>query len=119
VKNIFNFFILVLVTMSLGLALHIQFNLSEKLFLFQSYSINIIMAMLALLLLDWGIRKKTNNLAFIYLLTISIKFATYIFFFYPKFNLDGKFDRQEFFIFFVPYILGLILEIKFLARKFK
>ena len=72
-KNIFNFFILVLVTMSLGLALHIQFNLSEKLFLFQSYSINIIMAMLALLLLDWGIRKKTINLAFIYLLTISIK----------------------------------------------
>jgi hypothetical protein len=119
VKNIFNFFILVLVTMSLGLALHIQFNLSEKLFLFQSYSINIIMAMLALLLLDWGIRKKTINLAFIYLLTISIKFATYIFFFYPKFNLDGKFDRQEFFIFFVPYILGLILEIKFLTRKFK
>lgn len=118
-KNIFNFFILVLVTMSLGLALHIQFNLSEKLFLFQSYSINIIMAVLALLLLDWGIRKKTNNLAFIYLLTISIKFATYIFFFYPKFNLDGKFDRQEFFIFFAPYILGLILEINFLARKYK
>ena len=105
--------------MGLGLALHIQFNLSEKLFLFQSYSINIIMAVLALLLMDWGIRKKTSNLAFIYLLTISIKLATYIFFFYPKFNLDGELDRQEFFIFFAPYILALILEINFLARKYK
>ncbi|MAC92430.1 MAG: hypothetical protein CMC01_01770 [Flavobacteriaceae bacterium] len=105
--------------MGLGLALHIQFNLSEKLFLFQSYSINIIMAMIALLLLDYGIRKKTNNLVFIYLITISIKFATYIFFFYPKFNLDGELDRQEFFIFFAPYILGLILEINFLARRYR
>ena len=118
-KNIFNFFILVLVIMGLGLALHVHFNLSEKFFLFQSYSINIIMAMLALLLLDWGIRKKTTNLAFIYLFTISIKFATYIFFFHPKFNLDGELDRQEFFIFFAPYILGLILEVNFLARKYK
>tara|TARA_A100001015_G_scaffold2688_1_gene3589 strand:- start:316 stop:549 length:234 start_codon:yes stop_codon:yes gene_type:complete len=77
------------------------------------------MAVLALLLMDWGIRKKTSNLAFIYLLTISIKLATYIFFFYPKFNLDGELDRQEFFIFFAPYILALILEINFLARKYK
>ena len=118
-KNTHNFFIILLVTMGLGMTIHIQFNPTQKLFLIQSYIINILIAMTALLLLDWGMRKKIWNLAFIYLITISIKFAAYLIFFYPKFNLDGEMDRHEFFIFFSPYVLGLILEIKFLARNYE
>lgn len=118
-KKFFIFFILFFAMMSIGLALHLKFNPGAKFFLIQSYSINSLMAIASLLLLKRGLGKKTDNLAVIYFLTIAIKFVVYITFFYPKFNFDGELNRQEFFIFFIPYTLGLIFEISLLAKNHK
>ena len=95
-KKFFIFFILFFAMMSIGLALHL---------------------IASLLLLKREMGKKTDNLAVIYFLTIAIKFVVYITFFYPKFNFDGELNRQEFFIFFIPYTLGLIFEISLLAKN--
>lgn len=107
------------VLMTLGLLIHLQMNLMAKQFLLESYSINALLASLGLLLLGWGIDKKKSNLAVLYLVTVALKFIAYFIFFYPKFHLDGMLDRQEFFIFFAPYALGLLLEIILLARSYK
>ena len=63
------------------------------------------------------IDKKKLNLAVLYLVTVALKFTVYVIFFYPRLHSDGILERQEFFMFFVPYGLGLILEIMLLARS--
>jgi len=118
-KKLFIFFILFFTIMSIGLAVHLQFDPAAKNFLIQSYCINTLMAAAAVLLLKRGIGKKTDNLAVIYFLTIAIKLLVYITFFYPNFNFDGELNRMDFFIFFIPYALGLIFEISFLTKNNK
>lgn len=114
-----SFIISLLVLMGVGLVFHLQFNPLAQTFLIQSYGINVAMALVALMILGWGIDKKKSNLIVLYLITVALKFSTYFIFFHPKFYLDGILLRQEFFIFFIPYALGLLLEIMLLARKYK
>jgi len=105
--------------MGLGYIIQVQFNLGAKNFLQQSYAINSLLALAALLSLEWGIHKKKDNIAVLYLITVALKFITYFLFFHPRFYLDGVLNRQEFFIFFAPYAIGLILEIVLLARRYR
>lgn len=118
-KKPFIFLISLFVLMGIGLAFHLQFNQSAKFFLIQSYSINTLMAAAAILLLSYGIDKKTANLVVLYIFTVALKFSAYFIFFYPKFNWDGVMYRQEFFLFFTPYAIGLFLEIFILAKSIK
>ena len=118
-KKTLGFIISLLLLMGIGLVFHLQFNPLVQTFLIQSYGINAGMALVALILLGWGIDKKKSNLAVLYLITVALKFSTYFIFFHPKFHLDGIIIRQEFFIFFIPYALGLLLEIMLLARQHK
>jgi len=118
-KKTLSFIISLLVLMGVGLVFHLHFNPLAQTFLIQSYGINAVLTLVALTLLAWGIDKKKSNLAVLYLLTVALKFSTYFILFHPKFHLDGILIRQEFFIFFIPYSLGLILEIMLLARRYK
>jgi len=118
IKTITRFLIPLFVLMGLGYIIQVQFNLGAKNFLQQSYAINSLLALAALLLLEWGIHKKKDNIAVLYLITVALKFITYFLFFHPRFYLDGVLNRQEFFIFFAPYAIGLILEIVLLARRY-
>jgi len=119
IKTITRFLIPLFVLMGLGYIIQVQFNLGAKNFLQQSYAINSFLALAALLLLEWGIHKKKDNIAVLYLITVALKFITYFLFFHPRFYLDGVLNRQEFFIFFAPYAIGLILEIVLLARRYR
>jgi len=119
IKTITRFLIPLCVLMGLGYIIQVQFNLGAKNFLQQSYAINSLLALAALLLLEWGIHKKKDNIAVLYLITVALKFITYFLFFHPRFYLDGVLNRQEFFIFFAPYAIGLILEIVLLARRYR
>jgi len=118
-KKTLSFIISLLVLMGVGLVFQLQFNLLAQTFLIQSYGINAAMSFVALMLLGWGVDKRKSNLAVLYLITVALKFSTYFIFFYPKFHLDGILTRQEFFNFFIPYALGLLLEIMLLARQYK
>jgi len=118
-KKTLSFIISLIVLMGIGLVFLLQFNPLAQTFLIQSYGINAAMALVALILLGRGIDKKKSHLAVLYLITVALKFSTYFIFFHPKFHLGGILIRQEFFIFFIPYALGLLLEIMLLARQYK
>ena len=107
------------VLMILALFIHSKLLPIRTNFLFQSYSINTLLATIALILLSWGINSKKENLSSLYLLTVALKLSVYFLFFAPHFKIDGIITRPEFFIFFVPYAIGLLVEIILLARRFR
>jgi len=117
-KNLTYTFIFFL-TLGLVFSIHLRVFPQYQAFLIQSYSINAVLAITALLLLGVGMQKKKNNLANLYLITVALKLIVYFLFFHPQFKLDGIVTRNEFFMFFVPYALGLLAEIILLARRFK
>jgi hypothetical protein len=117
-RKLLVFLALLFVTMCIGFGVHAALYPLAKTFLIQSYSINTAMALTAIFLLGWGINKKKTNLAILYLLTVALKFCVYFLFFYPQFQEDGILIRREFFIFFIPYAIGLVMEIIFLAKRY-
>ena len=107
------------VLMTLALFIHSKLLPIRTGFLIQSYAINTLLATVALILLSWGINSKKENLSSLYLLTVALKLSVYFLFFAPHFKMDGIITRPEFFIFFVPYAIGLLVEIIVLARRFR
>jgi len=99
--------------------LHLHFQPGQKFFLIKSYLLNILMAISAILLLGYGVAKKRSNLYEIYFLTVVIKLGVYVTFFYSQLKLDGIVLKEEFFVFFIPYLVGLIFEIFLLIRRFR
>jgi hypothetical protein len=61
-------------------------------------------------------KRQAKNLGFIFLFTSFFKFAFFYFLLQPTFQLDNITTRLEFFIFFVPYSLSLILEVRALVK---
>lgn len=116
-KNLFVVFIL-FVSMCLAYMVHLQFISSQKDFLIKSYIVNILIAIVSLILLGLGINKRKYNLTSIYLLTVLVKLFVYFFYFDPKFRSDKIVTKEEFLIFFVPYLLCLCSEIYLLSRRF-
>jgi hypothetical protein len=108
-----------LLVLGLSFSIHIQAIPQAKAFLIQSYTINAFLAVIALVLLNYGMEQKKGNLANLYLSTVALKLVVYFLFFHPRFQLDGRITRLEFFMFFIPYALGLFAEIVVLARRFK
>ena len=104
--------------MCLVYMVHLQFISSQKDFLIKSYIVNILIAIVSLILLGLGINKRKYNLTSIYLLTVLVKLFVYFFYFDPKFRSDKIVTKEEFLIFFVPYLLCLCSEIYLLSRRF-
>ena len=98
--------------------IHVQTFPTAKPFLINSYVINAFLAIVSLTLLGWGMQKKKNNLATLYLTTVLLKLGAYFVYFRPLFERDGILTRSEFFIFFVPYAVGLFVEIVSLIRRY-
>ena len=116
-KNLLVVFIL-FVSMSIVYTIHLEFISSHKDFLIKSYIVNTLIAIVSLILLGLGIHKRKYNLTSIYLLTVVIKLFVYVFYFDPKFRLDKIVTKDEFLMFFVPYLLCLFSEIYLLSKRF-
>lgn len=67
----------------------------------------------ALILLN---QKQAKNLGFIFLFTTLFKFAFFYFLLQPTFSLDNITSRLEFFVFFIPYSLSLVVEVRALIK---
>ena len=104
--------------MCLVFMIHLEFISSQEDFLIKSYIVNILIAIVSLILLGLGINKRKYNLTSIYLLTVLVKLFVYFFYFDPKFRSDKIVTKEEFLIFFVPYLLCLCSEIYLLSRRF-
>ena len=104
--------------MCLVYLIHLEFISSQKDFLIKSYIVNILIATVSLILLGLGIHKRKYNLTSTYLLTVVIKLLVYFFYFDPKFRSDKIVTKEEFLMFFIPYLLCLCSEIYLLSRRF-
>lgn len=115
------FVVSVLLAFLLVFALHITILYFLKQFLFQSeivssYIINALLVIAVFGLLYFFRNKFKNQLGFLFLFGSALKFAVFFIVFFPIYKSDGVITKQEFYAFFVPYILGLILETYLLSK---
>ena len=76
------------------------------------------MATISIFLLKRGMQNNNNDLSTLYLISVALKLIIYFLFFRPQFETDKTLIHSEFFIFFIPYSIGLVFEIIFLARRY-
>lgn len=84
-----------------------------------SYLLNFIFSSLSILILIFFTNKKAEYLAFVFFLISGFKFLLFYKLLYPKFRHDGETKIDEVLTFFIPYALGLILEILIVENKLK
>ena len=98
--------------------IHLQTFPTARPFLINSYIINAFLAIVSLTVLGWGMYNRKSNLALLYMVTVFLKLGVYFMYFRPVFERDGVLTRNEFFVFFVPYAVGLFVEIVYLIRRY-
>lgn len=75
-----------------------------------SYIVNLILVIGIFGILYLLKEKYKSQLGFLFLAGSLLKFAIFFIVFYPIYKLDNNVSKFEFAAFFVPYVLGLILE---------
>lgn len=75
-----------------------------------SYGINLVLVIIVFGLLYLLKEKYKAQLGFLFLIGSFLKFAVFFIVFYPFYKQDDVITKLEFAAFFVPYIVGLILE---------
>jgi hypothetical protein len=75
-----------------------------------SYIINLALIIVVFGALYFFREKYKGQLGFLFLIGSFLKFAVFFIVFYPFYKLDNTITRTEFASFFVPYVIGLILE---------
>ena len=81
-----------------------------------SYLGNLIITSVVFFVFIFLKEKQSKNLGFIFLFTSLFKFGFFYFLLQPTFQLDGLISRLEFFVFFAPYSLSLIIEVTALVK---
>ena len=75
-----------------------------------AYIVNLILIISIFGILYLLKEKYKSQLGFLFLAGSLLKFAVFFIAFYPFYKQDGTITKLEFVSFFVPYVLGLILE---------
>ena len=84
--------------------------------LLKSYIVNnLLAAVIFTLLYNWR-KRHIEKLGFLFMAGTGLKFLTFFIVFYPAFHADGELTKDEFVLFFVPYVLSTLVETVFLAR---
>jgi len=104
-----------IVLLSLAFGAHILVLNTQDLSLYDnkivlSYSVNALLAIGIFTLLFVLKEKYKSQLGFLFMAGSGLKFVVFFIVFYPIYKLDNEISRLEFFAFFTPYFLCLILE---------
>lgn len=81
-----------------------------------SYIVNLILVIVIFGILYLLKEKYKSQLGFLFLAGSLLKFAVFFMLFYPYYKLDNTITKLEFAAFFVPYVIGLILESVYLSK---
>ncbi len=115
-KNPFiSFAIKVTIVLAIAFCIHLAILAILQLPLFEnrivlSYGVNLALVIIIFGFLYLSKNKYRDQLGFLFIAGSFLKFAVFFIVFYPFFKLDGHISKLEFATFFVPYVLGLILE---------
>ena len=85
-------------------------------FLLKSYVVNNALAAVIFTFLFRWRKRHIEKLGFLFMAGTGLKFLTFFIVFYPSFHADGELTKDEFVLFFVPYVLSTLVETIFLAR---
>ncbi|MDC1364888.1 hypothetical protein N8258_00540 [Algibacter sp.] len=75
-----------------------------------SYIVNLVLVIVIFGILYLLKEKYKSQLGFLFLAGSLLKFVVFFFLFYPFYKFDNIITKLEFAAFFVPYVIGLILE---------
>lgn len=120
-KTIPNFIIRIFLLVGAAFGVHLLILRSIELPLFAdkivlAYTVNTLLAILVFVFLFVFRQKFKNQLGFIFILGSMIKFALFFGLFYGAYKKDGSISETEFFAFFIPYLLTLVIEIFSLSK---
>ena len=110
-----SFAIKAVILLTLTFAIHLvvlnalQFPLFENRIVL-SYIVNLILVIVIFGILYLLKEKYKSQLGFLFLAGSFLKFVVFFILFYPFYKLDNTITKLEFAAFFVPYVIGLILE---------
>ncbi len=116
-----SFSIKVMLLLVVGFGIHLGILKFLNLPLFEnrilvSYLVNLTLVIVVFGALYLLKDKYTSQLGFLFLIGSFLKFAVFFIVFYPFYKQDGEITKLEFAAFFVPYVLGLILETLSLSK---
>jgi hypothetical protein len=115
----FSIKVILLLVVAFGIHLGVLKFLNLPLFenkIIASYIINLTLVIVVFGVLYLLKDKYTSQLGFLFLTGSFLKFAVFFIVFYPFYKEDGEITKLEFAAFFVPYVLGLILETVSLSK---
>ena len=81
-----------------------------------AYILNTSLAILGYVILFLLRKKFKNKIGFLFVAGSMLKFLLFFLLFYGAYRADGDISRVEFFAFFVPYALTLIIEVFSLSK---
>jgi len=110
-----SFAIKAVVLLTLAFAIHLVVLNILKLPLLEnrivlSYIVNLVLVIAIFGILYLLKEKYKSQLGFLFLAGSLLKFVVFFILFYPFYKLDNIITKLEFAAFFVPYVIGLILE---------
>ena len=86
------------------------------------YLVNFILALAIYFTLVKLVADENKFVGFVFLFGSAFKFLAYFLIFDPLFKEDGQLSRVEFFLFFTPYLISLLVEtmalVKLLRTKY-
>jgi len=85
-------------------------------FLLKSYVVNNVLAAVIFTFLFRWRKRHIEKLGFLFMAGTGLKFLAFFIVFYPAFHADSELTKDEFVLFFVPYVLSTLIETVFLAR---
>jgi hypothetical protein len=112
-------FVIVLISiLTIAFSIQFAFFISEniKFVGVLSYLINYIVCVISFLILAHLSKKDSSNLGFVFLIFTLIKFGMYFLGFRFYFMQDDIVTKEEYSVFFIPYLLSVIVEVTFLIR---
>ncbi len=81
-----------------------------------SYGVNGLLAFLIYSSLYAFRTRLKNQIGFLFIAGSFLKFIFFFVLFYPLYRQDGQMDKSEFFAFFVPYLICLLIETVFTVK---
>jgi|TARA_R110002072_G_scaffold239187_6_gene396984 hypothetical protein len=121
-KSLFTFGIILLSALGLAFAIHLlvlnyyEQPLWENLII-PSYIFNFSISFISFWVLVNLKPKWIANMGYIFMAASLLKFLIFFIAFYPSYQSDGEMSKLEFFAFFIPYSVGLILETTSLIQR--
>ncbi len=117
-KAILNFCLYLLVIIGVVFIFHNKLTGGQDLAVL-SYGVNIALAIAIFSALSILKENKSEILGFVFMVGSGLKFGAYFLLFHSDFKADGRVDKAEFALFFIPYAVCLIVEVLFLLKLLK